>query len=90
MQLNLVSPNQSFFSNKDVKSVSAVSTQGGLQILKGHAPLLTTLGKGVLKFYDINKKDFFSYSVEGGYLEVSPHGDIFILAEKVVSLYTKV
>lgn len=83
MQLNLVSPNQSFFSNKEVNSVAVVSTQGGLQILKGHAPLLTTLGKGLLKFYDTNKKAFSSYLVEGGYLEVSPQGDIFILAEKV-------
>ncbi|MBE8221125.1 MAG: F0F1 ATP synthase subunit epsilon [Bdellovibrionales bacterium] len=85
MQLNLVSPNKLFFSNKKVNSVSVVSTQGGLQILKGHSPLLTTLGRGFLKFYDTDKKDFFSYFVDGGYLEVSPKGDIFILAEKVES-----
>lgn len=83
MQLNLVSPNQSFFNNKLVKSVEAVSTQGALQILPGHSPLLTTLGKGPLTFYDMDKKKACSYFIAGGYLEISPQGDIFILAEKV-------
>lgn len=83
MRLNLVSPNQSFFSNKEVDSVSVVSSQGCLQILKGHAPLLSTLGKGVLKFYSTEEKKSFSYTVDRGYLEISPQGDISILAEKV-------
>lgn len=83
MQLNLVSPNQSFFKNRSVSSVSVVAGEGCLQILKGHAPLLSTLGKGLLKFYDTEKKDFFSYNLDGGYLEISPQGDIFILAERV-------
>ncbi|MBE8162786.1 MAG: F0F1 ATP synthase subunit epsilon [Bdellovibrionaceae bacterium] len=81
MQLSLISPDKLVFNNKAVSSIAVVSTEGCLQVLKGHAPLLTTLGKGALKFYDINKKAFSSYFVEGGYLEVSPQGNVLILAE---------
>lgn len=83
MKLNLVSPKQSFFTNKIVSSIFAVSTEGCLQILEGHAALLTTLGKGVFKFYDTEKKEFLSYTIDSGYLEVSPQGDVFVLAETV-------
>lgn len=84
MKLNLVSPNQSFFTNKIVSSICVVSTQGCLQILEGHAALLTTLAKGVFKFYDTEKNKFCSYIIDSGYLEVSPNGDVFVLAEKVL------
>jgi F-type H+-transporting ATPase subunit epsilon len=54
----------------DVDIVVAPGTEGEMGILPHHAPLLTTLGHGILKIRRGGEEEFFAIS--GGFMEVRP------------------
>jgi F-type H+-transporting ATPase subunit epsilon len=56
-----------------------------LDILPGHAPLITTLSEGILKYRLKGSGDFQSVVVSWGYCEVHPEG-VSVLAETAESL----
>jgi F-type H+-transporting ATPase subunit epsilon len=67
-QLEIVAPNRLVFEG-EASSVSAPGTLGGFQVLFNHAPLLSSLEVGPLKFKNPAGVDTV-YATGGGFLEV--------------------
>ena len=80
MILEIVTPEKNVFTG-EVDSVILPGKNGGFQILKDHAPIVSTLAKGNL-VYDIAGKSE-TIVVEGGVLEVN-NNKVLVLAESVL------
>ncbi len=81
LQLNVVSAEAEIFSGK-ARRVFATGLLGELEVTPGHAPLLTGLLPGPVRFKDADDKEDVIY-VTGGILEVQPLM-VTILADTVV------
>lgn len=79
MYLEIITPDKKIFSG-DVDSVILPGKQGQFQLLKDHAPLVSTLSKGLLHYEIGGKKE--SILVDGGVLEVVKN-KVLVLAESV-------
>lgn len=49
MQLEIITPDKKLFSG-DVKSVTVPGSKGTFQVLNNHAPIISTLKKGMMKY----------------------------------------
>ena len=65
LQLNLLTPDDELFSNKCL-TVNVPASDGYLGIYQGHAPLVASLGVGIVRIDDLDK-----YFVAYGLLRVS-------------------
>lgn len=81
MQLEIITPDQKVF-NGDVKLVKVPGSKGSFEILKNHAPIISTLESGEIKIIDMQDKTTF-YEISGGVIEVKQN-NIIILAESVI------
>ncbi len=79
LSCSILTPEGSVYEG-EVQSIVAPAVDGELGILKGHAPLITALGKGKLRVSTASGND--SWSIEGGFLEVLSN-KVVILAEKL-------
>ncbi len=78
MFLEIITPDQKLFSG-EVKLVQVPGTQGSFEILKNHAPIISSLEKGTVKVItQQDQEDFFN--IEGGVIEVKKN-KIVILSE---------
>ena len=68
-RLSIVTPEKTYF-DADVKSLVVPGIEGYLGILSNHAPLITALQPGRIKFRDAQDKENF-LAVTQGFLEVS-------------------
>lgn len=80
MLLEIITPEKNIFKG-NVESASFPGSNGSFQVLNNHAPLISSLAKGELKYF--NGKDEVSFVVEGGVVEVL-NNTITVLAEKVI------
>jgi F-type H+-transporting ATPase subunit epsilon len=78
MHLEIITPDKKLFSG-EVKSVSLPGADGSLGILKGHAPLITTLKSGTIKVVEENAA-VQTFTVKGGVAEVLDN-NVTILAD---------
>jgi F-type H+-transporting ATPase subunit epsilon len=69
IRCEIVSQDRMVFEG-DVDSVLAPGTEGEMGILPNHAPLLSTLGYGVIKVRYQAQEEYFT--VAGGIIEVQP------------------
>lgn len=87
MKLTLISPNQVFVQSLPIKEVVVPCMTGELQILSMHTPLVSMLDTGVLKFVPQSQTDLIvdstTFVLHGGHMEVSPSGDVLVLADIV-------
>ncbi len=83
MFIEVITPDAKVFEG-EVESASFPGSDGSFQVLNNHAPLITTLGKGDMKFVKtVNKKPQETHIlVEGGVVEVL-NNHVTVLAEKV-------
>jgi F-type H+-transporting ATPase subunit epsilon len=81
MQLEIITPDQKVFTG-DVKLVKVPGSKGSFEILKNHAPIISTLENGEIKIIDMQDKTTF-YEISGGVIEVKQN-TIIILAESVI------
>lgn len=81
MFLEIVTPDEKVFEG-EVLSATFPGSDGSFQLLNGHAPLVSTLGKGDIK-YDQEKKEEVSILVEGGVVEVI-NNKVNVLVEKIL------
>ena len=63
----------------EVKLVQVPGSKGSFQILKNHAPIISTLDRGDVKVIDKNDRTSF-FAIGGGVIEVK-NNHIMILAE---------
>jgi|SRR3989338_2159490 len=62
-----------------IEFLSAPGQEGYLGILAHHAPLLTTLAKGILKIQKSGTEQF--WAISSGVLEVDQKGEVLVLAD---------
>ena len=79
MHLDIITPDKKIYSG-EVSSVSVPGSVGRFEMLKDHAPIISTLINGTVKIKD--KEGFKSFEVKGGVVE-NLKNKIVILAESV-------
>lgn len=84
-KLNLVTPEKRIVTDGEIDEVIVPGYRGQLDILPGHAPLITTLQAGILKYRLKGSSNFETVVVAWGYAEVHPEG-VSVLAETAESL----
>lgn len=77
-RLEIVTPKKVVFSG-DVTSFSAPGVLGGFQVLKSHAPFLSSLSIGEVKVVDAAGNES-RYATSGGFVEVHEN-KVILLAE---------
>lgn len=81
-KLTLLTPDKKVFVDQEIEDVIIPAYRGELNILPGHAPLITTLSTGVMKWRLRGESEYRSIVVSWGYCEVHPQG-VDILADIV-------
>lgn len=77
MQLEILTPDKKLFSG-EVSSVTVPGTLGQFQVLNNHAPIISTLMKGIVKIKSAEGEKTFE--VNGGVIEVLKN-KVIVLAE---------
>jgi F-type H+-transporting ATPase subunit epsilon len=77
LQLEIVTPERQVYSDT-VDSVQVPGSEGELGVLPHHAPLVSTLGVGELRFRKDGNEE--SFAIVGGFLQVRPDR-VVVLAE---------
>lgn len=80
-KLTLVTPEKRVVLSQEIIEATVPAHKGELNILPGHAPLITTLVPGVMK-YKLKQGGEFKASISWGYCNISPEG-LNVLAETV-------
>jgi F-type H+-transporting ATPase subunit epsilon len=78
--LTLVTPEKKLVAGEEIEEVFVPAYRGELNILPGHAPLMTTLSTGVLRYRLKGQSALQPVAISWGYCEVSPEG-VNVLAE---------
>lgn len=76
--LEIVTPKKTIYS-AEVTSFSAPGVVGGFQVLRSHAPLLSSISVGEVKIQDAVGKEM-RYATSGGFVEVHDN-KVIMLAE---------
>lgn len=82
MYLTVTTPEKELLKSVPVEELTVPGARGELGILTGHAPMVSPLGSGVLKYRPEKQKDFKKMALSWGFLEVRGDNHVFILAEK--------
>jgi len=70
MFLEIITPEKKLFTG-EVKLIQVPGTKGSFEILKNHAPIISTLDQGTIKIIDQqDQEDFFD--IPGGVIEYLP------------------
>ena len=78
MFIEIITPDKKIFSG-EVSLVQLPGTNGSFEILKDHAPIISTLAKGKIKIIDSEKATQF-FEIDSGVVEVQKN-KIIVLAE---------
>lgn len=81
MHLEIITPDKKVFDG-EVVSASFPGTDGSFQILNNHAPLVSTLAKGLLNYRDKEKNEH-ELMVDGGVVEVL-NNRVNVLIEAII------
>ena len=77
----MVTPEKTVLDSVSVKEILVPGEKGEMGILPGHAPLISTLGSGILKYRLLKEeKAFKEVALSWGYVEVQPE-KVVVLAE---------
>ena len=80
MKLSLATPDKKIVDGVEIAELIVPGYRGQLDILPGHAPLITTLRAGSLRYRLKGSSTFETVVVSWGYCEVHPEG-VVVLAE---------
>ena len=78
MHLEIITPDKKVFEG-DVSMIQLPGSKGGFEILKNHAPIISTLEKGVLRIKETNGGEQ-EFEVDGGVIE-NKANKIIVLVE---------
>lgn len=79
-KLSILTPEKRLLTDQEIDEVLVPGDRGQLDVLPGHAPLVTTLTAGVLRYRLKGEGASRAIAVSWGYAEVNPDG-VVILAE---------
>ena len=80
MKIEIITPDRKIFEG-DIKSVRVPGKKGSFQVLKDHAPIISTLEKGPVIMVDQAGAET-RYEINGGVIEVKMN-KIILLVESV-------
>ncbi len=80
MKLTVVTPEKMILDSVVIQELLVPGIKGEMGILPGHAPLVSTLGSGLLKYRLSEEKEFGEIAVSWGYCEVQAD-KVVVLAE---------
>lgn len=80
MLLEIITPDRRIYSGQ-VKLVQLPGTKGSFEILKNHAPIISTLEKGKIKVIEESGQTLY-FEIEGGVIE-NKDNKIIVLVESV-------
>lgn len=83
MYLEIVTPDEKIFEG-EVVTATFPGSDGSFQILNNHAPYISMLGLGDIRYTEDKKKEEL-LTVEGGVVEVL-NNRVVVLVEKIVDL----
>ncbi|MCK5203996.1 MAG: ATP synthase F1 subunit epsilon, partial [Desulfobacterales bacterium] len=78
IHLEVVTPKKIVVS-EEVQIVASPGSLGEFGVLSGHTPFLTTLNTGIMRYTDLNEKEYYVF-VSGGFAEALPD-KVTVLAE---------
>jgi F-type H+-transporting ATPase subunit epsilon len=78
MLLEIIAPDQKLYSG-EVDLVQVPGSKGSFEILRNHAPIISTLERGQIKIVDQKGSTTF-FDVDGGVIEAK-NNKIIVLAE---------
>ena len=81
MYLEIITPDKKIFEG-ECTSVSVPGTDGRFQMLNNHAPVISTLGNGIVKVKTGSNE--LTFDIRGGVVEML-NNKLILLAEKVVT-----
>ena len=82
-KLNFATPDKKVVSDQDLEEITLPAHRGELNILPGHAPLMTTLEAGILQ-YRLKNGETQKIAIGWGYCQVSPEA-VNVLAETAMT-----
>ena len=80
MKIEIITPDKKIFEG-DIRSIRVPGTKGSFQVLKDHAPIISTLENGPVIIVDQDNKET-RYEINGGVIEVKMN-KIILLVESV-------
>ena len=80
MKIEIITPDRKVFEG-DIKSIRVPGKKGSFQVLKDHAPIISTLENGPVIIVDQEGTET-RYEINGGVIEVKAN-TIILLTEKV-------
>jgi len=79
MELEIITPERELFKG-EVESVKLPGTNGGFEVLNNHAPIISTLTKGMIRVTTNKKEENREFEIGGGVIEMQEN-KIIVLAE---------
>ncbi len=80
MKIEIITPDSRIYSG-EIRSVRVPGKKGSFQVLKDHAPIISTLDKGPVIIAD-EQGQVIKYEITGGVIEVKKNR-IILLADSV-------
>jgi F-type H+-transporting ATPase subunit epsilon len=80
MKIEIITPDKKIFEG-DIKSVRVPGKNGSFQVLKDHAPIISTLENGTVILADFENNETV-FDINGGVIEVKGN-KIILLADSV-------
>jgi F-type H+-transporting ATPase subunit epsilon len=81
MNIEIITPDKKIFAG-EIKSVRVPGKKGSFQVLKDHAPIISTLENGSVRMVDQDNNEIV-YEISGGVIEVKAN-KIILLADSVI------
>ncbi|HYX07639.1 MAG TPA: ATP synthase F1 subunit epsilon [Bacteroidales bacterium] len=78
MYCEIITPDKNVFSG-EIKLIQVPGSTGSFEILKNHAPIISTLAEGSVKIVDKKGERHF-FSIDGGVVEFKEN-HVIVLAE---------
>jgi F-type H+-transporting ATPase subunit epsilon len=80
MKIEIITPDKKIYDG-EIKSVRVPGKKGSFQVLKDHAPIISTLDSGSVRMIDQENNEII-YNISGGVIEVKTN-KIILLADSV-------
>ena len=80
MRIEIITPDKKIYDG-EIKSVRVPGKKGSFQVLKDHAPIISTLDSGSVRMIDQDNTEII-YNISGGVIEVKAN-KIILLADSV-------